>query len=89
MVFCDIFERGYPPDELMIIVSMFQHEPQEIVVRLTGWMRKEPLTILTPPRATVIVHVRLSRQAEVITIELKKNRVPLAVVIRTVEPPGL
>jgi hypothetical protein len=34
-------------------------------------------------------HIRLSRHAGAITIELRANRVPLAVVIVTLVPPGL
>ena len=82
-------ERGYPPEVLIVIVSMLVHVLQEIVVLFTGCSRKGADITLTPPRARVMVHVRLSRQAELTMIELKANRVPLAVVIRTVDPPGL
>ena len=82
-------ERGYPPEVLIVIVSMLVHVLQEIVVLFTGCIRRVTDIILAPPRARMKDHVRLSRQAELTMIELKANRVPLAAVIWTVDPPGL
>ena len=88
--FSDKPECADPPDEVITKVSTLEHAvPHVIVVLFIACIEKEPDTKLTPARKTVIVHIKLSRQAAETTIELKANRVLFAVVIVTANPPGL